>query len=124
MGFCHHAGMKRQLLYAPIVLSFLLLGAHFLRYGNMVVLVGLVVLIGLLFVRRWWVARIMQFVLALGALEWLRTLAMLIQERMAYGMPYQRLAIILGVVAAVTVFAAFLFQTKELKAIYRLDESS
>jgi hypothetical protein len=124
MAVCHHAGMKRQLLYAPIVLSLLLLGAHFLRYGNMVVLVGLVVLIGLLFVRRWWVARIMQFVLALGALEWLRTLAMLIQERMAYGMPYQRLAIILGVVAAITVFAAFLFQTKELKAIYRLDESS
>jgi hypothetical protein len=116
--------MKKQLLYAPIVLSLFLLGAHFLRYGNLPVLIMLAAFMGLLFVRRWWVARIMQFVLVLGALEWLRTLAMLIQERMAYGMPYQRLAIILGVVAAITVFAAFLFQTKELKAIYRLDESS
>jgi hypothetical protein len=116
--------MKKPLLYVPIVLSFLVLAAHFLRYGNTVVVAGLVALVGLLFLRRWWVARLMQVVLAIAALEWLRVTAMLVQERMAYGMPYLRLVVILGAVAAVTILAALLFQTKELKAYYRLDSAS
>ena len=116
--------MKKAPLYVPIVLSLLLLGAHFARYGNTIV-VGLVVAsMALLFVPRWWVARIMQLVLVLGALEWLRTMVLLIQGRIALGAPYARLALILGVVVAITVFAGLLFQTRELKAFYRLDESS
>ncbi len=122
--FCDHADMKKPLLYAPIVLSFLLLGAHYLRYGNTLVVAGLVALMGLLFLRRWWVARLMQFVLAIGVFEWLRVMLMLVQERMAYGAPYLRLAVILGVVVAITLVAALLFQTRELKAFYRLDASS
>ena len=117
--FCHHGEMKKGLLYVPIVLSLLLLGAHFLRYGNTPVVIGVVALLALLFVRQRWVARLMQFVFAIGALEWLRTLVMLVQERLATGAPYLRLAVILGVVVAVTVLAALLFQAKELKAIYR-----
>lgn len=124
MAFCHHAAMKKALLYVPIVLSLLLLGAHFMRYGNTVVVATLVVLAGLLFVPRWWVARLMQFVFALGALEWLWTMLVLIQARQALGAPYLRLAIILGVVAAISVIAGFMFQAKPLKTFYRLDESS
>ena len=117
--FCHHEGMKKVLLYLPTVLALLLLAAHFLRYGNTVIVVGIVALSGLLFVRRAWAARIIQLVLVAGTVEWLRTLAMLVQERMALGAPYLRMAVILGLVAAVTAFAALLFQSKELKALYR-----
>ena len=117
--FCHHEGMKKVLLYLPIVLALLLLAAHFLRYGNTVIVVGIAALSGLLFVRRAWAARIIQLVLVAGTVEWLRTLAMLVQERMALGAPYLRMAVILGLVAAVTAFAALLFQSKELKALYR-----
>ena len=111
--------MKKFFLYVPIVLSLLLLGAHFLRYGNTLVVIGVVALLALLFVRQWWVARLMQFVLAIGALDWLRTLVMLVQERMALGAPYLRLAVILGAVVAVTVLAALLFQSRGLKDIYQ-----
>jgi hypothetical protein len=111
--------MKKVLLYLPIVLALLLLAAHFLRYGNTVIVVGIAALSGLLFVRRAWAARIIQLVLVAGTVEWLRTLAMLVQERMALGAPYLRMAVILGLVAAVTAFAALLFQSKELKALYR-----
>ena len=117
--FCHHEGMKKVLLYLPIVLALLLLAAHFLRYGNTVIVVGIAALSGLLFVRRAWAARIIQLVLVAGTVEWLRTLTMLVQERMALGAPYLRMAVILGLVAAVTAFAALLFQSKELKALYR-----
>ena len=122
--FCDHAAMKKAVSYVPIVLSLLLLGAHFLRYGNTIIVAGIVALKGLLFLRRWWVARLMQFVLAMAALEWLRVAVMLVQERMAYGMPYLRLVVILGAVVAITIFAALLFQGRELKAYYRLDRSS
>ena len=116
--------MKKILLYTPIVLSLLLLGAHFLRYGNTLVVAGVVVVLALLFLRQPWVARVVQFVLALGALEWLRTLVMLVQLRMAMGEPYLRMVAILGVVIAVTIGAALLFQVKELKATYRIDAAS
>lgn len=121
---CHHGNMKKVVLYIPIVLSLLLLGAHFMRYGNTIVVAGIAILVGLLFVPRWWVARLMQFVLALGALEWLWTMLVLMQARQAVGAPYLRLAIILGAVAAITVIAGFMFQAKPLKTFYRLDESS
>ena len=66
--------MKRVLLYIPVVLSILVLGAHFLRYGSEIGVFAALLLIALLFLRRPWVARLMQAVLVLGTLEWLRTM--------------------------------------------------
>ncbi len=77
-------------------------------------------MIALLFVRQPWVARLAQVVLALGALEWLYTLYGLVQVRTALDQPYARMVIILGIVAAVTFCSALLFQSKEMKEIYRL----
>jgi hypothetical protein len=114
--------MKKILVYLPVVLSLVILGAHFMRYGNSMGVVGALALIALLVVRRPWVARLMQVVLTLGALEWVRTLYELAQVRAALGQPFTRMMIILGVVAAVTFCSALLFQSPALKKIYRLDE--
>ena len=115
--------MKKVLLYLPVVLSLVILGAHFMRYGNSIGVIGALLLIALLIVRRPWVARLMQVVLIFGALEWVRTLYELAQVRAALGQPFTRMMIILGVVAAVTFCSALLFQSPALKAIYRLDRS-
>jgi len=112
--------MKNVLLYIPIVLSFIVLGAHFMRYGSSFGTVGAAALIVLLFIRQPWVARLMQTALVLGAIQWVHTLYDLAQLRIAFGEPYTRLAVILGTVAAVTLCSALLFQSKELKKIYRL----
>ena len=114
--------MKKVFVYIPVVLSLVILGAHFMRYGNSMGVVGALALIALLVVRRPWVARLMQVVLILGALEWLRTRYELAQVRAALGQPFTRMTIILGVVAAVTFCSALLFQSPVLKKIYRLDE--
>ena len=119
--FCHHAAMKKVQIYVPVVLSLVVLGAHFMRYGNSVGVVGALVLIALLIVRRPWVARLMQVVLILGALEWAHTIYELVQVRAAHGQPFTRMIVILGVVAAVTLLSALLFQSPALKKIYRLD---
>lgn len=113
--------MRKVLLYLPIVLSLVVLGAHFLRYGNAVGVSGSLLVIALLFVRQPWAARLTQVVLLLGALEWLRTLYELAQLRAALGQPFTRMVLILAIVAAVTFCSAFLFQLPALKRIYRLD---
>jgi len=111
--------MKNTLIYLPVVLSIVVLGAHFLRFGNMIGVAGALVLIALLFVRQPWTARLVQIVLVLGALEWVRTLIELVQVRVGFGQPYTRMAIILGVVFAVTLCSALLFETRAMKRIYR-----
>ena len=118
--FCHHARMKKVLLYVPIVLSLLVLGAHFMRYGNNIGVAGVLVLILMLFIRQWWVARLVQIALLLGALEWSYTIWELVQLRAAHDIPYVRMVAILGTVAVVTLCSALLFQTTTLKKVYRL----
>ena len=113
--------MKKVLPYIPVVLSLVILGAHFMRYGNSVGVIGSLLLIALLIVRRPWVARLMQVVLILGALEWVRTLYDLVQVRTALGQPFGRMLVILGIIAAVSFCSALLFQSPALKKIYRLD---
>ena len=113
--------MKKVLLYIPIVLSLLVLGAHFMRYGNSIGVFAALVLIGLLFIRRPWVARLMQVVLVLGALEWVRTMYELGHMRALHGQPYGRMLVILGIVATVTLCSALLFQSATLKKVYGLE---
>ena len=96
-------------LAAP-ALSFLLLGAHFLREGNWALVAACVALIALLAWRRPWARRVVQAALVLGALEWVWTAYLLIQQRMAEGLPWTRLAVILGVVAIWTAASALAMQ--------------
>ena len=114
--------MKKIPLYIPVVLSLVVLGAHFMRYGNSIGVFAAIVLIGLLFIRQPWVARLMQVVLVLGTLEWLRTMYELAQMRALHGQPYGRMLVILGVVAAVTLCSALLFQSATLKKVYGLNK--
>ncbi len=110
-----------KILYLVIiVLSLVVLGAHFLRYGNDIGVAASLALIGLLFLRKPWVARLVQVALIIGALEWAHTLYELMHMRLAQGAPFTRMAVILGVVIAVTVASALLFQTKRMKQMYGL----
>lgn len=118
---CHHVTMKNVSFLVAVVLSLIILGAHFMRDGNSIGVFGSLALIALLVVRRSWVARLIQAALVLGALEWLHTLYELVQLRAALGLPYTRLAVILGTVAVVTFCSALLFQTRPLKERYRLN---
>ena len=105
------------LLLLPL-LALGLLGAHFYRAAAWP-LVGLcVVLVVLLAWRRAWVARLVQVALVLGALEWLWTAFWLVQQRLALGQPWLRLALILGAVAALTAASALVFRSAALRRRY------
>jgi hypothetical protein len=111
--------MRAFLLLLPAGLSALVLGAHFLRRGDLGLVAACLVLLGLLFVRRLWAARIVQLVLCAGALKWLRTLAALLPARRAAGEPWVRLVAILGGVALLALLGAALFETRRLRERYR-----
>jgi len=102
----------------PVFISLALLAAHFLRAGQTaLVAVSLLLFIPMLF-RNAWVPRLIQLVLVLGAVEWLRTLYNVAQIRMDMGMPWTRLAIILGGVALFTALSALVFRSKALRKRY------
>jgi hypothetical protein len=107
----------------PVFLSALLLAAHFFRSGLMPVVVLALVFPALLIFKRAWAARLVQAILALGAIEWLRTLVLLVAQRQAVGQNWTRLAIILGVVALFTGGSAFVFSFTSLRKRYRLGGS-
>lgn len=108
----------------PAVLSLLVLGAHFLRSGSMLLLLlVLAVTFSLLAVRRPWAARLAQATLVLGTLEWVRTLVGLAAERAQAGQPAQRMVLILAGVALVTAASAILLSMGRLRQRYRLDEA-
>ena len=100
-------------------LALLLLGAHFFRAGLLPLTALCVVLAGLLFVRSPWVPRVLQVVLALGALEWVRTAWTFASARAVAGLPFGRLLVILGVVAAVTALAVLLLRSSSARRHFR-----
>ena len=117
----HRGTLFLQLL--PAGLSALVLAAHFLRAGNLILLWAGLSILALMFVRRFWAARLIQLALVLGTVEWVRTLIVLILLRRQSGQPVARLAIILGTGAPITAASALVFRTRTLRQHFRLSVS-
>jgi hypothetical protein len=108
----------------PVILSTLLLGAHFLRADLTLLAVLIVLFPVVLLAKREWVARLTQLVLLLGGLEWVRTLLVLVAARREMGQSWTRLAVILGVVALFTIGSGLLFSVSAaLRERYRLEKT-
>ena len=102
----------------PVFISFLLMSAHFLRAGQLVIAVALLCLLLLLLIRQYWVPWVIQLILLLGAVEWLLTLYSEVQVRIGQDRSWMRLAIILGVVALFTLLSCLVFRSKALRERY------
>ncbi len=104
----------------PVILSALLMAAHFSRADNVaLVLLSLAFPLILLW-RRPWAARLTQVTLAVASLEWIRTAIVIAGRRQAAGEPWTRMAIILGSVAILTLASALVFRWRGLRARYGL----
>lgn len=98
--------MKTSVRALPVVLSALVLAAHFFRSRQLPLVALSLAMPLLLLVRERWSVRVVQAGLVLGAFEWLRTLAFFVGQRMEAGRSWRRLAVILGTVAALTALSA------------------
>lgn len=113
-----HGLAMNALRLLPVVLSALLVAAHYLRAGSLLA-VGLCLAVPtLLLVRRTWVPRLLQGGLAFSVFVWLWTAWEIVQQRMALGAPWTTAVIILGGVAAWTAGSALLFETRALRKRY------
>ncbi|MFI5371357.1 MAG: hypothetical protein ACHQ52_07335 [Candidatus Eisenbacteria bacterium] len=102
----------------PAVLSLLVLGAHFLRRGQLVpcaLCVGLALLLGL---RRPWVPLLVQAALFAGAILWAGNTVVMVRERAHEGGPVLRLASILGSVTLFTAASAWLVGSRRVRDHY------
>jgi hypothetical protein len=108
----------------PILLSLIVLGAHFLRDGNLVLLACCVLAIGSLFVRRPWVVPVVQTFLVIGGLLWVKTLVGLAYQRQLADEPMLRMALILGGVALFTASSALLLRGHVAREWYRDEETA
>ena len=112
--------VKAVLSVVPVVVSSLLVSAHFLRHGQFVLMgIGLFPLVALL-IRHPLSVRLIQGILVLASLVWIWTAYHLAMARAAVGMPVTKLLIILCAVAGFTFASIFVFQTKTLREFYKL----
>jgi hypothetical protein len=105
---------------SPVILSALLLAAHFSRHGLPTLVVLSLLLPLVLLIKRPWAARAVQAILVLAAIEWLRTLVVLMRARLAAGEDWVRMAVILGVVASVTLASTLVFRNPKVRERYAL----
>lgn len=103
----------------PVLLSAALLGAHFSRHDLPALVAASLLFPAALLVRRPWVPRVVQIILALAALEWTRTAVGLGRARLVGGEPWVRMAVILGAVALGTAASALVFRLPAVRAFYR-----
>jgi hypothetical protein len=107
-------GRAGAALLALPVMALLLLAAHFVHAGLWPVAAACVAAIGLTGIGKAWAARVLQALLAFGAIEWVLTAATIAQLRIAHQQPHLRMLLILGAVAVFTVLAALAFQHPSL----------
>ena len=104
----------------PVMVSFVLMAAHFLRADNGALVAVCLALPLMLLVSRSWVARVVQLLLVLAGIEWLRTMVVLISRRQDAGEPWMRLALILVSVSLLTMASALVFRLAALRERYSL----
>ncbi len=104
----------------PIYISAIIMTAHFFRLEQYFIVIICICFPFLLFFKTKLAARLIQIILLLGAIEWIRTIIIIVNERITNGEPCLRLVIILGIVTLFTGFSSFIFKIKSLKERYKL----
>lgn len=107
-------------VFVPVILSLVLVAAHLLRAGNVLSAGAALLAIALLFVRRAWAVQLLQVILGLATIEWVRALVGLTRQRMQMGEPWVRLVVILGAVAVLTALSLAALFTRRASEHYRM----
>lgn len=101
-----------------LILSCLLLGAHFLRGGHLVLMVLCLIIPSLLLIKKRWSLIIVQIFLFVGTWIWIRTAIIIIHERMILGIPWGKIVIIIGPIAIFTLLAGLLLNSQVVRKRY------
>jgi hypothetical protein len=100
------------------ILAALLIAAHFLRVGNFIGVTFCVTTPLLFLVRQRWSLLLLQAMAYVAAAVWLLTAWQIAAERLSFGQPWLRAALILVAVAAVSALAGGLLRSRSLEERY------
>jgi len=104
----------------PLIFVQLLFVAHIMRSFGIIWAMAILILLFTLFIRREWIIRLWQIIIAFEIVEWIRTTIVIVQLRLAVEMPYLRLLIIMGVVILFSLFVIFWVQKSIIKKFYSI----
>jgi len=95
------------------------MAAHFLRDGNWVLMIVSLLVPLLLLRRKRSILSLVQVLACFGAAVWGYTALRLVEARIAVGLPWERMALILIGVALFTLWAALLLNSEKVRQKYR-----
>lgn len=101
-----------------IVISALLIAAHYLRQGEYLLVAGCLLFPLFLLVKRQWALVLVQVCAYIAAALWVHVAMQIIRERIAMGRPYRAVIVILGSVSLFTILSGILLNTKSAKERY------
>jgi len=101
-----------------MILSAVLLAAHFLRSYSLLPMTICLLAPFLLLIKRRWSLVTLQLLTILAAIIWSSTLSGIIQQRIYEQRSWTASAIILGVIALFTLFAGWLLNSSQVKERY------
>ena len=101
-----HPRLVKAFRILPLLLSAVVLAAHFYRSGSLVLAAVSLAAPAVLLTRRWWAVPALQIALFVAAAEWVRTALSISAMRELTGAPSTRMFLILGAVAAFTALSA------------------
>ncbi len=109
--------MKTKIILASF--SLVLLSAHFSRM-NFPLIMSIIALLApfLFFYKKKISITIIQVILFTGTLEWIRASVFYIQQRIISGVPWLRLAVILGIIIIFTGFSTWILNASDIKKRY------
>lgn len=102
----------------PVIISFILLAAHFSRLDLRALAFLSIAFPLLLLLKKPWIPNLFRVALVLATLEWLRSMYFYILDYQHIEKSWTRLSIIIGSVALFTLLSALVFQLKSIKNRY------
>lgn len=103
----------------PLLLAALLFAAHVMRFNGLYPALLIPVLLLTLFIRRYPVIYLWQFLLGLASIEWLRTTVELVRLRMTMEAPFSRLLLIMSTVILYNIFVIVYLRHGTFKTFYK-----
>ncbi len=102
----------------PVFFADVLFAAHMLRFHGWAPAIVVLLLNLTLFIRRPWIPLMWQILIGLAIIEWIRVTIYFLNYRMAMGMPYITMLIIMGLVVLYNVFIIFRLRSPKIQDWY------
>lgn len=109
----------KKLTFFLIGINFITFAAHFSRAGMGLLSILVLILPFILLYKKKISLQIVQAVMVLAGIEWIRTAYQYITQRMDTGEPWLRLSMILSVVIISAFWSAFLLNCDQIKDTYK-----